>query len=91
MFRRTCGDYARVLFCFYTRGYGCAKHPAFPAPSVLMREPTRCMTRADLRRGNAKTRHCEERKRRSNPVFAKFEDLDCFASLAMTVKRSKLL
>ena len=28
-------------------------------------------------------RHCEERKRRSNPVF---KTLDCFASLAMTQK-----
>src|SRR6266436_10125578 len=29
-------------------------------------------------------RHCEERQRRSNPVLA--TTLDCFASLAMTVK-----
>jgi hypothetical protein len=39
------------------------------------------------RRGNADTRHCEERKRRSNPAY--FEQtkrkLDCFAALAMTV------
>jgi hypothetical protein len=26
-----------VCFCFYTRGYGCAKHPAFPAPSPRKR------------------------------------------------------
>ncbi len=33
MFRRTCGDYACVLSHFRTQGCGCAKHPAFPAPS----------------------------------------------------------
>src|SRR6185437_4607968 len=38
MFRRTCG----WLVCFLhylprTRGCGCGWHPAFPAPSVLMR------------------------------------------------------
>jgi hypothetical protein len=32
-------------------------------------------------------RHCEERKRRSNPDSA--EDLDCFASLAMTERKRR--
>ena len=39
-------------------------------------------------RGNAKVcsyfRHCEERKRRSNPEWFRGDSLDCFASLAMT-------
>jgi hypothetical protein len=31
-------------------------------------------------------RHCEERKRRSNPRFLSFRgEMDCFASLAMTI------
>jgi len=33
--RRTCGDDARVLFQFRTRGCGCVAHPAFPAPSIF--------------------------------------------------------
>src|SRR6202035_1039882 len=32
--RWTCGDVARVLLIFRTRGYGCSGHPAFPVPSV---------------------------------------------------------
>ncbi len=35
LFRCTCGDYARVLYLFRTRGRGCIGHPAFPAPSIL--------------------------------------------------------
>jgi hypothetical protein len=35
-------------------------------------------------RESAPSRHCEERKRRSNPV--RTSELDCFASLAMTSK-----
>src|SRR6266566_1867828 len=34
LLRCTCGDYARVLISFRTRGCGCSWHPAFPAPSV---------------------------------------------------------
>jgi hypothetical protein len=30
VFRGTCGDYARVLYLFRTRGCGCIGHPAFP-------------------------------------------------------------
>jgi len=33
VFRWICGDYARVLYLFCTRGCGCNGHPAFPAPS----------------------------------------------------------
>jgi hypothetical protein len=32
-------------------------------------------------------RHCEERKRRSNPARERILNLDCFASLAMTALR----
>src|SRR6266446_10646345 len=32
LLRCTCGDYARVLISFRTRGCGCSWHPAFPAP-----------------------------------------------------------
>src|SRR5258707_15331436 len=30
----TCGDYARVVLFFPTRGCGCIVRPAFPTPSV---------------------------------------------------------
>src|SRR5215475_15626779 len=35
LLRRTRGDYARVLSSIRTRGCGCEKHPAFPAPSSI--------------------------------------------------------
>ena len=38
VFRRTCGDYTRVLPTHCTRGCGCSGHPAFPAPSVFLGE-----------------------------------------------------
>ena len=34
LFRRTCGDYARVLYSFGREAAGAHKHPAFPAPSI---------------------------------------------------------
>jgi hypothetical protein len=37
-------------------------------------------------------RHCEERKRRSNPpFFLSAKKLDCFASLAMTVSSVRIV
>jgi hypothetical protein len=33
----TCGDYARVVYFFPTRGCGCGGHPAFPTPSLFGR------------------------------------------------------
>src|SRR5690242_10485011 len=38
MFRPTCGDLSLCAFIFRTQGCGCAKHPAFPAPSVCWRD-----------------------------------------------------
>jgi hypothetical protein len=35
MFRRTSGDYARVLFCFAREAAGAVERPAFPAPSLF--------------------------------------------------------
>jgi hypothetical protein len=35
MFRPTCGDYACVLSLFAHKAAGAAKHPAFPAPSLI--------------------------------------------------------
>jgi len=32
---QACGDFARVLISFRTRGCGCGQHPAFPAPSFV--------------------------------------------------------
>jgi hypothetical protein len=54
MFRRTCGDYTRVLSTLAHEAAGAAKHPAFPAPSSLIERDTLvATTRALLRRGNA--------------------------------------
>src|SRR5258708_6228145 len=52
-FRCTCGDYARVLYLFRTRGRGCIGHPAFPAPSVLRGANGSCKTSGASRRENA--------------------------------------
>jgi hypothetical protein len=35
MFRPTCGNYACVLSLFAHKAAGAAKHPAFPAPSLI--------------------------------------------------------
>jgi len=40
---------------------------------------------------NSKRRHCEERKRRSNPAFFAAAKLDCFASLATTWRNTRCL
>src|SRR5260370_14519510 len=53
LLRCTCGDYARVLCLFRTRGCGCIGHPAFPAPSVLRGANGFCKTSGASRRGNA--------------------------------------
>jgi hypothetical protein len=53
LLRCTCGDYARVLYLFRTRGRGCIGHPAFPAPSVLRGANGFCKTSGASRRGNA--------------------------------------
>src|SRR5712672_2069418 len=50
LLRCTCGDYARVLCLFRTRGYGCIGHPAFPAPSVLRGANGFCKTSGASRR-----------------------------------------
>ena len=47
LLRCTCGDYARVLCLFRTRGCGCIGHPAFPAPSVIEARTILAKPRAD--------------------------------------------
>jgi len=37
MYRRTCGDDTRVLFYLHARLWVSARHPDFPAPSILGR------------------------------------------------------
>src|SRR6266704_6155500 len=46
-FRCDRGDYARVLFLFRTRGCGCIKRTAFPAPSDFRGQDVSGKTRAD--------------------------------------------
>ncbi len=71
-FRRDRGDYARMLILFCMRGCGRGGRLAFPAPSVLKRREPFMHRSGASRRGNAEPypdnrRHCEQRKRRSNP------------------------
>ena len=57
-----------MCFLFYTRGCGCIGRPAFPTPFVGRKY---MHDSGVMRRENADVypRHCEERKRRSNPRF----------------------
>src|SRR5260370_14949109 len=55
LLRCTCGDYARVLCLFRTRGCGCIGHPAFPAPSVYRGANGSCKTSGASRRENAQS------------------------------------
>src|SRR5712672_4167827 len=50
LLRCTCGDYARVLYLFRTRGCGCIGRPAFPAPSDFRGQDVPSQTRAHARR-----------------------------------------
>jgi hypothetical protein len=50
VFRGTCGDYARVLYLFRTRGCGCNAHPAFPC-ALSLGQTVHATTRAHSRRG----------------------------------------
>ena len=99
VFRRTCGDYARVLYSLRTRGCGCNGHPAFPAPSSCEGHAC-CTTRGALvARGSVeshhdKLRHCEPTGRaNARPMTGSAKqsippgpNRDCFvaALLAMT-------
>jgi hypothetical protein len=81
----SCAFFTRA-FC--TRDRGCSAHPAFPAPSDFrVRKFLANLGRIAPRGRRCFRRHCEERKRRSNPAsfFAARQKLDCFASLAMTI------
>ena len=49
----TCGEFACVLLCFAHKAAGAAKHPAFPAPSLIGDAALSCKTRAC---GAARTR-----------------------------------
>ena len=48
----TCGDYACVLLPFAHKAAGAAKHPAFPAPSVVLRD------KIDAKLGRIAPREC---------------------------------
>ena len=90
VFRCDRGDYTRVLPTHCTRGCGCNGHPAFPAPSVLGR---RFFHNLGASRGESAKAYLDSSllrgvKRRSNPFFL-CAAMDCFASLAMTVVKSR--
>src|ERR1700686_2221391 len=78
-----------------TRDRGCSAHPAFPAPSSFEGQPrkaraTSCRENADAYpmfeiRIKFSTRHCEERKRRSNPSLIRCGFWIASLALAMTV------
>jgi len=56
----TCGDDS-CAFYLCTRGCGCAKHPAFPAPSVL-RGACKTDNSGKSCRENVDARHCERKR-----------------------------
>src|SRR5258705_10687117 len=86
VFRGTCGDYTRVLPTHCTRGCGCTAHPAFPAPSVFEGEWLCARLRRFAPRGACGISAPSLRAQRSNPLFLSLRgEMDCFASLAMTV------
>src|SRR5579872_5977346 len=60
-FWRTCGDLSSCPFFIRTRGCGCAKHPAFPAPSFFRGTNGLWITRAHCaaRTWRLVFRHCE--------------------------------
>jgi len=66
------GPVVTTLVCFVlfrTRGRGCIAHPAFPTPSfgrMVLAQLGRLTPREC---GVVSRRHCEERKRRSNPFL----------------------
>ena len=69
-----------VLFTFCTRGCGRIVRPAFPAPSDFEGQDSKQNSRENARRDRevVARRHCEERLRRSNPLFL-CRAIDCFA------------
>src|SRR5277367_6057019 len=59
MFRRTCGDYTRVLFYFAREAAGALTRPAFPAPSVFEGHEFRSARASFASREGGGVRHCE--------------------------------
>src|SRR6185437_14079413 len=83
-------------FLSCTQGCGCGVHPAFPAPSVFS-GVIALQDSGESRRGDADARHCEEPtgprearpddRLRDEAIHASASDeMDCFASLAMTTE-----
>jgi hypothetical protein len=71
-----------------TRGYGCGRHPAFPAPSVSRAGlPGNTRAHRVARMRNCISASWRGAKRRSNPLLLSCFLMDCFAALAMTVDR----
>jgi hypothetical protein len=78
-----------TLACFlhYTRGCGRIERPAFPAPSDVQKAGLSGKTRAKPARGIAKS--CLDvmrSKATKQSSFLFLGAMDCFASLAMTVR-----
>jgi hypothetical protein len=97
VFRRTCGDYARVLPTHCTRGCGCSGHPAFPAPSNGAKDSMQQLGRIAPRGAKSYADVIASEAKQS--IFLFVCDMDCFAEpvigrrfaptrwLAMTVSR----
>src|SRR5882724_11429425 len=74
-------------FSFCMRGYGCIAHPAFPAPSIFEGGCFAKLGRFVPRECGGVSRHCEERKRRSNPTFVLAGADRWIASLTLAMTR----
>jgi hypothetical protein len=78
----TCQTRVHSLATFSTRCCGRSRRPAFPAPSVRKRANELAKLRrnhAVRMRAHVFPRHCEERKRRSNPALSRQAGLLRFA------------
>ncbi len=85
LFRWTCGDYARVLCFFRTRGCGCIGRPAFPTP-LRGRRNRQTSGEGRCENANASERLAVRKAKRSKQSRTRHSRgaTDCFASLAMT-------
>jgi len=68
----TCGEFACVLLHFAHKAAGAAKHPAFPAPSSILRDEVDAKLGRNPRRGNAESCPLPSlRGAKRRPVYAR--------------------
>src|SRR5450756_559230 len=80
-----------MLVCVFlctccTRDRGCSAHPVFPAPSDQEGKEVSSKPRAYQAARSRRHVSTSLRVKRSNPYFSLRREMDCFASLAMTLR-----